>query len=497
MRQWTADSLEPIIDDDSERVYRGYDSSGSIGYSGGRSLPDYPGDPTVGDLTLWDLNTGERIAAITEGFNWSLLGGGDLTAATDDLLFAVFHDERALLGIGASDGGQRTVLINTRDGSIIRSFEDALAASLASAAFLDATTLLSATHDDRLVLWSSADGSFIREVAALSQAVAQMEASPDSRTVFGRAADGSAVLWRLNESVAAPAATYTGALPGTALSPSGQRLLLVNDSGATLLSTNPGGADETISQFDASLVSSAGAVFAVYAGDRVTLHDIETGAELQRWSVDWNDAQQMYLSHRGGLLLAQAEGALWLLQAGVDAPLALSAGPPLQVAFAADGASFLTLQAERALLWDAATGQALGAFPLGAESAVELDLAFSADGETLYFFVRLESGLAGLTAVTVADQTVRRRTYLDVAHGELSPDGEFLLLARRAGGLQIVGAANGEMLRALPVEAAAIQSLRLLPEPGLLLTSSGQDLTVWDTAAAAIEQQFTQARPPG
>ena len=492
MRQWTADTLELISDN---RVYRGYDGGGRIGYSGGRSLPAYPDDPHSGDLTLWDLTTGERIAPVTEGFNWSLLAGGDLTAATDELLFISFHEDRALVGVRASDGGQRAVLIDASNGSLIRSFDGKLAASLANADFIDASTLMSATQDDRLILWSSADGTLIRQFAAAPQTLAQVEISAEGNTVVGRSADGSAFLWRLGQGGVEPTATYPGALPGTGLSPSGATMLLVDEDGATLRAIDT---DGIISQFDASLVSKAGARFATYQGDLVSLHDFESGETLHSWPADWDDAQQMRLSRDGELLLAQAGGQLWLLRAESESPLRLNAGgagPPLQVAFAAGGANFATVHAQHVLLWDTARAAALGAYPLGDVSADKLNLAFSPDGERLYFFVRLQGGLAGLTAVAIADNSVRRRAFLDVAYGELSPDGEFLLLALSDGRFQIVGTETGDILHTLSVKASAIQSLRLLPELGLLLASSGSDVTVWDTAAAAIDQQFVSAHP--
>ena len=490
MRQWTADTLELIS---ANRDYRGHDGGGRIGYSGGRSLPAYPGDPDAGDLTLWDLASGQQIAALTEGFNWSLLASGDLTATTDELRFITFHEDRALVGVRASDGGQRAVLIDTAKGSRIRSFESELAASLASADFIDAATLLSATQDNRLILWSSADGALIREIATAPQALTQVELSADGSTAVGRSADGSAYLWRLGQAGAEPAATYSGVLPGTSLSPSGATMLLVDEDGATLRQIDT---DEIIGRYDASLVSSVGDRFATYQGDHVALHDFESGETLRSWPADWDDAQQMRLSRDGELLLALAGGQLWLLRADSETPMPLNAGsarPPAQVAFAAGGANFATVHAQHVLLWDAASAAALGAYPLGDVAADKLDLAFSPDGETLYFFVRLQQSLAGLTAVAIADNSVSRRAYLDVAYGELSPDGEFLLLALGDGRFQIVGTETGDILHTLSVKASAIQSLRLLPEQGLLLASSGSDVTVWDTADAAIDQQFISA----
>ena len=244
-------------------------------------------------------------------------------------------------------------------------------------------------------------------------------------------------------------------------------MLLVEDSNVSLRQIS---ADEILLQFEAGLVSSAGAVFAVQTDDRVTLHDFETGAELNRWLIDWEDVQQMHMSPDGEPLLVHADGELWLLRADSETPAPLSAGRagvPAAVIFAAGGAHFATLHAEHVLLWDATSGTALGAYPLGDTPADKLELAFSADGETLYAFVRLADGLAGLTAVDIADNAVQRRTYLNVSYGELSPEGEFLLLALRTGELQIAGASTGEILHSLPMDYSPIQSLRPAAPAGL------------------------------
>ena len=140
MAQWTADTLEPVSAD-AEPVYRGVDAAGHYGYSGGSSLPAYPGDPNTGDLAIWDLASGDEIARLVDGFNWSL---GDLTAPSDNLLFISFHEGAALVGVTSSDGAQRAVLVSLADGSVRKQFENELATNLASAAFVDGQTILSA-----------------------------------------------------------------------------------------------------------------------------------------------------------------------------------------------------------------------------------------------------------------------------------------------------------------------------------------------------------------
>ena len=134
-----------------------------FGYSGGRSLPAYPGDSNTGAVEFWDMTTGEQLSRLDEGFNWTILSGDDLSAATDNLLFIDIENERALLGISNSEGGQHAVLVKVSDGSVLRSFENELAAGLTSAKFVDDDTILSATADAGLILWSSDDGQLIRK----------------------------------------------------------------------------------------------------------------------------------------------------------------------------------------------------------------------------------------------------------------------------------------------------------------------------------------------
>ena len=163
------------------------------------------------------------------------------------------------------------------------------------------------------------------------------------------------------------------------------------------------------------------------------VYDAESGDEVQSWSVGWGDLREMHLSSDGEQLLALAgDDDWWLLRSGSDEPLKLeagNAGMPSKVVFAADGAPMLSLHRDRALLWDVNSGRALGAYPLDLEADATVDVAFDGAGETLYFFVRLENGLASLTAVALADNAVKRSTYIDVADGKLSQDGQALVLS--------------------------------------------------------------------
>ena len=122
------------------------------------------------------------------------------------------------------------------------------------------------------------------------------------------------------------------------------------------------------------------------------------------WSGEWNGLQALHITNDGERLMAVDESdSLWLLARERDEPMLLNAGvasAPSKVAFSANGERMLSLHDERAILWDAANGQALGGYALEGESVAAVDIAFGADGDTLLFYVQLENGLAGLTAIT-------------------------------------------------------------------------------------------------
>ena len=145
MAQWSAETLALLTADSDGRLYRGYDVSGNIGYSGGSSLPAYPGDSNTGDLLFWDMATSQQLARITDGFNWSFLSGDRLAAATDDLLFISFYEEIALVVVDNSESGRRAALVDARDGRLLRRYDSEVSKMLTSAEFLDAATILSAT----------------------------------------------------------------------------------------------------------------------------------------------------------------------------------------------------------------------------------------------------------------------------------------------------------------------------------------------------------------
>ena len=492
MAQWSADALEPLSAETGGQVYLGHDGHGRIGYSGGRSLPAYPGDPNTGDLVFWDLTSGQQVSRLSEGFDWTILGSGSLASATDSLLFVTFLDDHALVVVTNSESGQRAVLVNVDGGSVVRRFDSELAGQLMAAEFLDSETIISVTQDNRVVLSSSVDGSLIREIANLPQAIQQINLNSSANTVMAQTNDGNAYLLRFSDTAGEPIQILHDALPGTSISPSGNVLFVVEEDGISLRRID---SQEIIVQLAQSRVSSnVGATFATYGDGRLSVYDTETGAEIHSW--DWNGkaVQDLYLSPDGELLLVVAESnELWLARSDVASPhrLASTVERPSLVRFSPEGDLILTLHDGLAVLWESETGVARGAYPLGAESSKTVQAAFSESGETIIFFVQLELGLAGLTAVELDDNAVQRHTFVDIQHGELSSAGKTLSLALSDGSINIVETSSGDVKHRLPASASSVQKLQYLANADALVAAGGTDLILWDAPSALEDHRFS------
>lgn len=490
MAQWSADTLELLSADSGGRVYHGADGAGRIGYSGGSTLPAYPGDSNTGDLILWDLGTGEQRTRLTDGFNWSFLSGESLAAGTDDLLFVAFYEEIALVVVDNSATGQRANLVNVADGALLRRFESEIASIVTSAAFLDAQTILSATRDNRVLIWSSNDGGLIREIGSTPRRIVDVQANMDARLVIATTDDGASYVWQIADEPRERLLKLTGALPGTTISPSGVNILLVEEESISLRQVESG---EDLYQLPTATVSASVERFAAYADGRLRVFDFETGAEVHSWDWAGGPIVDLHLSPAGELLLIYSDsGELWLTHGDADLPLRLGEdmARPALVSFAPTGDWVLTLIDELALLWDTETGLASSAYPLGAGASVDVHAAFSAEVDSVIFYVQLEDGLGGLSKVNLADNSVRRETFVNLQLAALSESGEHLSLAYRDGRVQVSSTESGAIIHQLRIDASDLRKLHYLPESATLVTAIGSELIFWDAEAGVVDQRF-------
>ena len=504
MAQWSAETLDLLTEDTGGRVYLGYDQSGRSAYSGGRSLPAYAGDPNTGDLIFWDLTTGQQKTRLTQGFNWSILSGSDISSATDSLLFIAIDDSVALLGVQNSSGGQRAVLVSSEDGTVLRTFENDLAASLTSADFLNAQTVLSATRDKRLLLWSLEDGRLIRDVGIASRPLQGLRVSADGKTATSQATDGTVSLWHIDQSSAGLLRELDGFADDAAINQSGTALLIKSatksETSSHLQDITSGENLLEIDRSHAVDMNSSGSHFAVYdeGEGEIILYDAENGEQLSSWLIEAGDDINLHIAPTGDLVLINRGSGSLLSLRPETAPQQLNSGnlgPAAQISFAADGDRFLTVHAGRALLWDGASPEPMQVFALGLPPDFPLReqfrAALNAAGDTLYFFVQLDDKLAGLTEITLDGGSLRRQTFINVEYGDLSADGTYLLLSFVDHSVQIVETASGEAVQRFASVGHAINKLSYQARTNRLYAGAEDgSLLILDVSTGAISQRF-------
>lgn len=513
MTQHSSQTLLALPAESGEPVYLGYDQRGAIAYSGGRSLPAYAGDPNTGDLTLWHAASGDILTRLSDGFNWSLISGGNIASATDSLQFITFGDSAALLGIQNSLGEKRIARIDLADGTIIGEYADVFAAGLQSAHLLDERTVLSLTSDQRLVTWSTLDGGMTRLVGLSPQPLTRIEVAAAGALALGYARDGSAYVWNL-----APAAhdrirplAASAGLRSMALNQAGDALFIQDSAGTRLRRIATG---EALFQSDGrpARMNERGSHFALASDRTLQIVDAANGKIRASWNLDAGAVTALHLSPNADALLVEtAADELLLLRTALGTkqgteqgteqeteqaePLRLNTGDfgrPVMVSFAADSSALLSLHRAGALLWRGDGAEPAAAFALGAApeyaTAERFKVAFSADGQRLFFFVLLEGGLAGLTAVDLETGAIQRQAFVDVAYGELAAQGELLLLARGDGSVQALDTSNGAILHefAAADDGDNITDFALLEERDRLYAAAENALLIWDLSAMSL-----------
>jgi|GEM_PF-1260336 len=499
MSQWNAETLDLLTIDSGGQVYVGYGDSAELAWTGGRALPAYANDPNMGDLILWEMGTGQQRVRLTEDFNWAVLSGIDIAESTDSLLFMTFREETALVGVQSSDGGQRVLLVDTTDGTIQRTYQSTVSAQITSADFLDDNRVLSTTRDNRLVVWSTVDGSLLREIGIASRALQNVTVSEDGIWAMVQASGGEVYLWSLNGTTPGLSQVIRDAITGTALNQSGDRTLIAQDNVITLKNTDTQGALVTLNNVSFTRMNPSGTHFAVNNANTMTLYDARTGIEQQSWSLTFDDTATMTLSPAGNHVLARTvNGDMWLLRDDTDGGIGLTpaqVSPAFGAQFSADGGVLMTLHAENAILWETSTASELQRFPLGLSPDLALEdrvtVTFGNGGSRALFYVQLDGNLAGLTDFDLATGDVNRLTFVDVVRGKLTPSGGYLLLVSTDNSIQIVDTATGEVQRRLVGHSEAVNDMVYQPDNSLLLSASDDNtLILWDVADGTISQQY-------
>ena len=489
MAQYDSETLDALSTADDEPVYRGADEKGRIAYSGGRSLPAFSGDRDVGELTLWDARSGQEMARISDGFNWTMLSEAGLTAAADSLQFIAFGADMALLGVEESLGARRVAIVSLDDGALLKTYDNAFAASLTSAHLQD-DSAVSVTSDGRLVQWSLHDGALMRTLGHIPTPLRQDSAHLAGGLVAGHTQRDGLHLWRAHQNLLR---TLDDARVDAWLTQAGDALLLADENGARL---QPVASDATTVRIDDALLAAmnaSGTRFAIYDGAAVAMYAADSGERLTQWTLD-ADISALYLASTGDPALAANEaGDMWLLE---------HAHPPLRLAstglrevmdarFATESAAFITRHSDGLAWRDGRIAAPIAVYAL--PDSAGLSIALNPDGETLQVFARLDDGLAGYSEIR-RDGSSRMRAYLDIAAGELSADGAHLTLLYADGGVRISDIASGGDSARFQTELGSARQLTYVPGAERLFAADGKELWAWDTSSGIRLARIKHAR---
>lgn len=501
MIQWDSETLAPIVNGTTP-LYRGYDPSGTVAWSGGQSLPAFADDPNVGDMILWEMATGNQRLRLSEGFSWSLIASDNLSSATDSVVFVTFTEnaETALIGVESSDGGQRAVLVDTSDGTVLRTFQSNPIPQLTDAIFVDENTVISTTRDNRLVLWSVESGQLIREIGVSTRALQDMNLSPAKSAVTVKTTGGDWFVWSIADASPALTQVIMDAVTGTALNQTGDQVLLSAVSSTTLQEVEPRRMLINLDNVQLTRMNPERTAFAVNSDNRLTTYDADSGEELASWQVAAvGEISRLAVNASGTqVILINADGEMWLVRDDADGAFQLTArevSPAFAVRFNPDSRLMMSLHPESAILWDTASTSEIQRFPLGLPASTNLrervQVAFDATSDDVTFFVQIDNNLAGLTRFNLYEEDVIRQTYIDVSRGDITADGAYLLLALTDNSVQLIDIPSGEVLRRFVGHSDQINAMIYQPQNEMLFTASNDNTLIrWDVETGAIAHQY-------
>jgi WD40 repeat protein len=419
-----------------------------------------------GDVGLWDVRTGRRIASLAQGgavYGVAFSLGGKILAAGD------VHGDVGLWDVAT---GRRVATF--AEGNPV----DCVAFSP------DGRTLAVGDGSGQVGLWDVVTGRRTAMLAGGSQA-ASVAFSPDGRTLAVGDVVGHVSVWDVATGRQIVSLTEGGAVYGVAFSPGGRTLAAGDGSG------HVGVWDVATWRRVATFAEGSPVAGVAFSPDGRTLAAGDYGGHVGVWNVaasrqtavfaEGSPVYAVAFSPDGKTLAAgdlSGDVGVWDVAAG-QSPASIDEGSPVySVALSPDDRTLAVGDVGGYVgLWDVATGRRTAVLNEG--NTVEA-VAFSPDGKTLA--AGDYSGYVGLWDVA----TGRRIAALDegsfVAGVAFSPDGRTLAVGDSSGDVGLWDVATGQQTLGLG-EGSRVDRVAFSPDGRTLAVGDyGGDVGLWDMA---------------
>jgi WD40 repeat protein len=361
----------------------------------------------------------------------------------------------------------------------------------------DGKTLVSASQDGTVRIWNVQEQNEIGQLQGHQDEVWSLAISPDGQIAATGSKDYHIRFFQLNSRELSRTATAFGGVTGLVFAPDGKTVLSASDDGM-IRTWNP-----QPNQDEGNWVGHKQIITALLLDrDGKTLISRGYDGEVKVW--DWKNAKllrsipagtdgdALALSPDGKTLAAAGQNhavRFWNVDSGKEKPG--DAGPLGAVTtlkVSPDGKLLVYADTTGAILWhDLAGNKNLGV--RAAHSGGEVVLAFSTRGDWL-------ASAAGADGVRLWDTARIKEEHQFAAQKDdavlslaFSPNGTYLAVGYRNGGVRFLDLATRKPFRTIPIPGA-VKALAFSPDGKKLAAAADKKIVIWDAATGAKLKEY-------
>lgn len=325
---------------------------------------------------------------------------------------------------------------------------------------LDGTWVLTGGVGGTVALWDVTSGNKLRDLTRHTDNVCQVKISPDKTKALTVSNDNSAVLWNLTNGAVIHIYSYSNDVAECDFAPDGKTMLTIQSNGTMTI---------------------------YYVDTLATKATLETGY----WQTDygWLAVSGVFLADGHRVLSGTTSGDILLVELNTQQPVKTylkHTSPVFTAAFAPSGAQVLLgVQAFYAQLYDTATGANLGLYSDPDDSCGSIDsVAYSRDGSKIIAGTYQKAIMWDAVTGDVINTFEVDSEFVNGA--EFSPDGTRIVTGDRDAEVIVWNAATGSALKTLNGHTDQIRCVAYSPDGTRILTGSEDHRAILWNAATGI-----------